>query len=82
MKRFRDSIHYLYDNPSVSYTHCVAATWKHESELSGTKELKSKAVEVEAREGISVLATLHECVSYVMATLDTKNSSSGNQRNK
>ena len=57
----------------------MVATWKNESELSEAKEVRSKVAEVETVEGNSVLAGQ---VAYLMATLDTKNSSSGNQRCK
>ena len=44
--------------------------------------VRSKTAEVDTWEGNSVLAALTEHIAYLMASLDTKNSSSGNQGNK
>ena len=63
------------------YTQFVVATQKSKSKLSEAKGVRSKAAEVETRESNSVLAALTKQVAYLVATLHTKNSSSGNQRN-
>ena len=44
--------------------------------------MRSKALEIETGDGNSVLAALTEQVAYLMAALETRNISSGNQRNK
>ena len=72
----------MYDNPSVSYRQLIVATQKKESKQSEAKEVRSKATEVETGEGNNVLAALTKQVAYLIAALDTKNTSSGNQRNK
>ena len=41
-KGTRDSLCYLHDNPSASYTQFVVAAEKNESGLSETKEVRSK----------------------------------------
>ena len=81
-KGIRGLLCYSYGNPSVSYTQLVVVTQKNVSELSETKEVKSKAAEVVTGEGNSVLAALTEHVAYLMATLDTKSGSLGNQGNR
>ena len=81
-KVFRDSLHYLFGNPSISYTHLVVAMQKSENELSEAQEVRSKAAEVQAGKGNTVLAAITEQVPYLTASLDIKSSSSGNQRNR
>ena len=51
----------------------MVTTGKNENKLSEAKEVRSKAAEVDTREGNNVLAALTEQVAYMMATLDTKN---------
>ena len=81
-KGIRDSLCYLYHNPSVSYTLFVIAAQKNESELSEAKKVRRKSTEVETEEGNSVLAAWTEQIANLMATLDTKSNSSGSQRNR
>ena len=57
----------------------MVATQKNKSELSEVKEVRSKAAEVKTGEG-NVLAALTEQVAYLMDILDTKSSSSCNQK--
>ena len=60
----------------------MVATWKNESKLPEAKEMGSKAAEIDTGEVNSVLAALTEQVAYLIATLNTKNSSLGNHRNR
>ena len=74
----RESLHYLYDNLSVSYTQLVASTRKNKCEVSEATEVRSKAAAVEPVEDNSELDALTKQVVYLMATLDNKKSTSGN----
>ena len=46
-KGIRDSLYYLFDNPSVIYTQLVVTTQKNERKLSVAEELRSNTAEVE-----------------------------------
>ena len=48
----RALLHYFYDNPLVSHKQLVVATQKNDCKLSETKDVRSKAAELETREVI------------------------------
>ena len=60
----------------------MVVTQKNENKLLEAKDVRSKTAEVETGKGNSVLDALPVQVACLVATLDTKNTSSGNQRNK
>ena len=60
----------------------MVATRKNEFKMSEAKEVRSKAAVIETVEDNSELAVLTKQVAYLMVTLDTKNSTSSNHRNK
>ena len=80
-KGIRDSLHCLYDSPTVTHRY-VVAMHKNEIELSEAKKVRHKVAEVETGKGNSVLAALTKQVAYLMATSGTKNSSPGNEGNE
>ena len=69
-KGIRDSLCYLYDNSSFSYTQLEIATRKNESKMSEAKGGRSKAAAVEKVEDNSELAASTKQVAYLMATLE------------
>ena len=71
-KGIRDSLHYLYDNPSVSYTQLVAVALKKESEQSEAKKVWCKTAKVGTEENNSALAALTEQVTYLMDNAEIK----------
>ena len=81
-KGTQDSLQHLYDNPLVSHTQLVVATSKNENVMPVAKEVTVRQLQIETVEDNSELAAFTIEAAYMMATLDTKKSTSGTQINR